>query len=146
VAIDPTNSNGTSGSGVASTTCHNVSGSAYTFKLGNNSFSASAIDKADNVGNGSASFSVGVTCDSLCRLTKQFVEGSARFAALRPAVQAQAAKLITALCDHLANVSKTPGQKTRFVSLYQLGVSALGRDGWLTEDQSATLINLSKAL
>ena len=35
-------------SGVASTTCANVSGPAYSFGLGSHTFSASATDKAGN--------------------------------------------------------------------------------------------------
>lgn len=60
-------------SGVASSTCANISGAAYTFALGNNSFSASATDNAGNQGSGSTAFTVTVSAASLCNLTKQFV-------------------------------------------------------------------------
>src|SRR6185437_1091341 len=63
-------------SGVDSTTCQTISGPAYNYALGANSFSASATDKAGNIGNSSVSFTVGVTVDSLCNLTQQFVGNS----------------------------------------------------------------------
>jgi uncharacterized protein YjbJ (UPF0337 family) len=59
-------------SGVASSTCQSISGPAYSFNLGSNTFSATATDKAGNMGSGSVSFTVKVTFVSLCNLTKQF--------------------------------------------------------------------------
>lgn len=59
-------------SGVATTTCANVSGAAYTFALGNNSFSANAVDNAGNTGNGSTSFTVTVGTESLTSLVVRF--------------------------------------------------------------------------
>jgi hypothetical protein len=60
-------------------------------------------------------------------LTKQFVEGSARFAMLSPTVKTRGDLLATALCEHLANLAKalTPAQKAHVVAAYQAGVSAL---------------------
>jgi hypothetical protein len=60
-------------SGLASNTCANINGPAYTFTLGTNSFSASATDLAGNTGSGSTSFTVVVTYESLRSLTRQFV-------------------------------------------------------------------------
>lgn len=60
-------------SGVLSDTCRPITGPAYSFPLGVNSFSATATDKAGNVGRGSTSFTVQVTYDSLCTLVQQFV-------------------------------------------------------------------------
>lgn len=60
-------------SGVASTTCADVAGPAYSFALGSNSFSASATDNAGNSGTGATSFTVTVTTASLCTLTERFV-------------------------------------------------------------------------
>lgn len=62
-------------SGVDSTTCEDVSGPAYTFDLGTNTVSATATDRAGNVGEGSSSFEVVVSYDSLGTLTERFVEG-----------------------------------------------------------------------
>ncbi len=61
-------------SGVASTTCSDVTGDAYTFGLGVTSFSASAVDRAGNSGAAAASFSVSVTPESVCNLVRRWVE------------------------------------------------------------------------
>lgn len=60
-------------SGVASSTCADVTGAAHTFDLGTNTRTASAIDRAGNTGSGSASFTVKVTYASLCTLTERMV-------------------------------------------------------------------------
>jgi len=59
-------------SGVASNTCTNVTGPAWSFGLGAHPLSASALDNAGNAGSGSASFTVTVGVDSLCALVQQF--------------------------------------------------------------------------
>ena len=66
-------------SGVASDTCANVSGPAWSFGLGNHVFSATATDKAGNVGSGSTSFTVTVDYSSLCALVGEFasIQGAA---------------------------------------------------------------------
>lgn len=60
-------------SGLASATCANVSGDAYTFGVGTSSFSASATDKAGNSANASVTFTVTVTPGSLCNLARRWV-------------------------------------------------------------------------
>lgn len=60
-------------SGVASDTCVNISGPAWSYGLGNQTFSATATDKASNVGSGSTSFTVTVDFTSLCQLVGEFV-------------------------------------------------------------------------
>jgi hypothetical protein len=60
-------------SGVVSTTCADISGPAYTFPLGTNSYSAEATDRLGNVGTGSTSFTVSVTNASLCSLVERWV-------------------------------------------------------------------------
>lgn len=60
-------------SGVASTTCANVTGMAYTFGAGSHTYSATATDNAGNVGGGSTSFSVVVTSSGLCALAQHLV-------------------------------------------------------------------------
>ena len=64
---------GDSLSGVASSSCEEVSAPAYTFALGENTFSATAIDIAGNEATNTVSFTVSVTNLSLCSMTKQFV-------------------------------------------------------------------------
>jgi hypothetical protein len=66
-------------SGVYSTTCKDISGDAFTFNVGNtanpgiNAYSATAVDNADNLGQGSTVFKVVVTPASLSNLTLKFV-------------------------------------------------------------------------
>jgi hypothetical protein len=61
-------------SGIASSTCGaNVTGPAYSFNLGTAyNYSATAMDKAGNVGNGSTSFTVTVTSASLINIVNKF--------------------------------------------------------------------------
>jgi hypothetical protein len=62
-------------SGVASSTCASaaVSAPAWTFGLGAASRSATATDRAGNVGSGSVAFTIGVTCGALKTLVAQWV-------------------------------------------------------------------------
>ena len=59
-------------SGLAGSTCQDISGDAYTFGLGTHSYSASATDNAGNSSTKLVSFSVEVTPASLCALTRRF--------------------------------------------------------------------------
>jgi hypothetical protein len=63
-------------SGVRSTTCADVSGPAHTFLVGTNSYSATATDKAGNVGSGATTFTVVVTGASLATAIDQLVTDS----------------------------------------------------------------------
>jgi hypothetical protein len=60
-------------SGVASSTCAPVTGAAYEFALGPNSYSATAADRAGNSASASTSFTVQVTSGSVCSLVERFV-------------------------------------------------------------------------
>jgi hypothetical protein len=59
-------------SGVASTTCVDISGPALSFALGVNGYGAAATDRAGNVGAGATSFTVIATPASLGTLVTQF--------------------------------------------------------------------------
>jgi hypothetical protein len=63
-------------SGIATNTCANISGPAYSFTLGANSYSAQAADKAGNTNSASTSFSVALGCPSMFPLITRFVTGS----------------------------------------------------------------------
>jgi WD40 repeat protein len=147
-AADPPNGNGTAASGLASSTCAAVTAPAYSFAPGVNTLSASATDNAGNAGIGTATFTVYATPDALCLLTKQFVEGSAKFSRLPPGLKVGVDRLIVALCEQLARVlpSMTAVQKARFVAAYQAGVADLASAGWLTSSQTAILSNWSRSL
>ena len=60
-------------SGLATNTCANVTGAAYTFPLGITSYSATATDRAGNGSSASGSFTVGVTSSSLCTLLTRWI-------------------------------------------------------------------------
>ncbi|HVZ78912.1 MAG TPA: vWA domain-containing protein [Gemmatimonadaceae bacterium] len=62
-------------SGVASSTCANVSGAAWSIGVGSHSYSATATDNAGNVGSGSATFTVVVTVQDLDNLAAAWVSG-----------------------------------------------------------------------
>jgi hypothetical protein len=64
-------------SGVASTmSCTNVAAPAYSFVLGGNTLSATATDKAGNVGHGSTTFTVVSNANTLSNLISQLVSNS----------------------------------------------------------------------
>lgn len=60
------------GSGLASHTCADVVGDAYTFGLGTHTFTATAADNAGNIAAASTTFTVTVTASSLANLTRRF--------------------------------------------------------------------------
>jgi hypothetical protein len=68
-------------SGIASSTCGDVSAPAWTLP-GSNTLTATAVDVAGNTGGGSTSFDVPVTYDGLCALTRTFVTRPAAAAPL----------------------------------------------------------------
>jgi len=58
--------------GVASSTCANISGPAYSFAVGANTFSASATDAAGNTGGASATFTVVSSLQGIQQLVNSF--------------------------------------------------------------------------
>lgn len=135
-------------SGVASTTCADVTRPAYAFGPGTSSLSASATDVAGNVGTGSTSFTVTVTALDLCTLTKQFVQGSARYQALKPWQKTALDAHTAAACNALERMTARLGarQKAVFVKVYEQAVSVLVKQGWLTPAQATMLVALAKAI
>jgi Tol biopolymer transport system component len=148
VAADPPNGNGTAASGLASSTCAALTAPAYSFSPGVNTLTGSATDNAGNATTGTVTFTVYATPDTLCLLTKQFVESSSKFSRLPPGLRAGVDHLIGALCDQLAKMSSslTGPQKARLAAAYQAGVADLTSAGWLTSSQAAILINWSRFL
>jgi hypothetical protein len=137
-----------SGIDSAATRCDSISGPAYRFAAGTNTFSATAADIAGNTASATTSFVVTVTPGALGTLTTRFVQGSAAYRALRPAQRAAVDQLAAALTRGLdALVPRlTPAQRRVVIRLYQTGVGALVAPGWLTADQAATLQRLADAL
>jgi hypothetical protein len=60
-------------SGVASSTCAAITGGAYSFPSGANTYSATATDKAGNGGSATTAFTVNVTSGSVCSLVQRWV-------------------------------------------------------------------------
>ncbi len=120
-------------SGVASTTCADITGPAYSFALGVNTYSATATDYAGNVGVGSTSFTVGVTPDSLCALTKQFVSN-----------RRDASRLCSPLTGiKWAEAMGSQQLKASFVNSY---IYLVNLQRGLSRQQKAILIQLAQAL
>jgi hypothetical protein len=117
-------------SGIASNTCKDLTGPAYTFALGTDSFSATATDRAGNVGSNSTSFAVTVTFVTLCNLTKQLVP-----AAGHP----------DTLCLLLQQAAKGGTGKAGALTAYRHLVQAqVGKS--ITQAQATVLENLSMTL
>jgi hypothetical protein len=134
-SADPVLKDGTPGSGVVSSTCQNITGPAYSFALGVNNFSASATDKAGNVGYGKTSFTVQVTYGSLCNLVQSFVTDSG---------------VATALCSQLAAASAAAARgdlvtKANDIAAF-INTVAAQPGKTMTSYQAATLTTLAQAL
>ena len=135
-------------SGVASNTCANVSGLAWTFGAGPHTLSATATDIAGNVANGSTTFTVTVSPADLCTLTRQFVDGSAKYRALKALPRAVVDALIGVGCKALTSLvpKLSPAQKKPFIAAYKLSLQPLAQGGWLTTAQATILAGLDGAL
>lgn len=120
------------GSGIASTTCTDITGPAYNFAIGVNSFSATATDNAGNSGAGSTSFTVGVTFADLEALVSQFSTNAGVANGLN-------AKLNAA--SHAPNANARSGQ----LGAFQNQVNAQTGKA-LTAAQAAILLRLVQAL
>jgi len=135
-ASDPVDADGAAASGLASTTCQNIVGPAYSFTLGSNSFSATATDVAGNVGSGSTSFVVKVTFDSLCTLTRRFDTNVANGNGLCANLQA------AQLYQQQGNAHGKAAQ----ISAYQRALTGAVRSGYLTNAQATILGSLAASL
>jgi hypothetical protein len=123
------------GSGVVSTTCVDVNAPAFTFTIGTTTLSATATDKAGNVGTGSATFTVKVTFASLIELTKRFVTKDLIRATL-------AGELKLAAAAEARGESKV---KTKLTGLYIAELKAVTGKA-ITAENAAILIKLAQAL
>jgi hypothetical protein len=142
-AADPT-----PGSGLATSTCHSISGPAYNFALGTNSYSAQATDIAGNTGSGRTSFTVTVSPASLCLLTTQFIESSTKYKALSSKQQAIVLQLATGACKTVAAITPklNSTQKQLLIAGYKAAIGALVPLGWLTGSQATILSTLAGSL
>jgi HYR domain/PKD domain len=120
------------GSGVASTTCAGITGPAYSFALGTNTFSATATDAAGNIGRGSASFAVIASAASLQDLVSRFCTN---------------AGVADGLNAKLAAAAKAPNANPRAGQLGAFENQVRAQRGKaLTAEQADTLLRLVAAL
>jgi hypothetical protein len=122
-------------SGVAGSTCADINGAAYSFGLGPHSYSATATDKAGNVGNGSTSFTIQVTFSSLGNLVTRFVSNPGIANALVSKLSAAQASAVS------GDVQALDGQLGAFIN--QISAQS-GKS--LSAAQGAVLIQLATAL
>ncbi|MDX1673709.1 MAG: hypothetical protein R3314_02810 [Longimicrobiales bacterium] len=119
-------------SGVASTSCTDITGPAWSFGVGTTVVRASATDHAGNDGAGEVSFEVMADVAGVCALVREWVPH---------------AGLADALCAKLEQSQRSgrgdaaAGQLGAFVR----HVDAL-RGMWLSDDQADTLIELARGL
>lgn len=78
-------------SGVASDTCANVSGAAWSLGLGRHDLSATAKDNAGNIGSASTSYTVKADTDSVCALVKRWAKNAGQANSLCVKLNAAAA-------------------------------------------------------
>jgi hypothetical protein len=135
-------------SGVAATSCHDVTGPAYSFALGANTVTSSATDNAGNTGNGQTSFTVVATPASVGNLTVGFVTSSAAFQRLSPRQQMVVTNLARIATGAVARIESNlrPARKAAFLRVYDNALAHLARAGWLTQSQAATLSHLAATL
>jgi len=125
-----------SGSGIASSTCQNISGLASSFALGLNSFSATATDNAGNQGGNSTSFTVVQNSFStLIALVNQYETK-------RDVAANMVSTLLAAQSASLSgNFKNMDNQLASFINQVK---AQSGKS--LTAAQAATLITLAQAL
>jgi hypothetical protein len=137
------------GSGIASTTCADVTGPADGFGLGTHEFGATATDGAGNVGSGSVGFAVTVTPGSLCNLTRRFAHGSAKYQSRTAKQQASFDKTLDGLCASTLDPIQPgikPSRKHGLIAAYEDRIAGLADDGWLTRAQATELSSFTSGL
>lgn len=122
-------------SGVASSTCADTAGAAYSFGLGSHTVAATATDNAGNAGSGTTTFSVQITPTGLCNLAAQFSTSS---------------DVASGLCDKITAASQAAARgqaktKANILSAFDHQVSAQTGKA-LTSEQAAVLTDLAAAL
>lgn len=122
-------------SGIASSTCADTTGPAYSFGLGSHTLNAGAVDNAGNQGSATTTFTVQVNYSSLCNLATQFSTST---------------DVATGLCDKLTAASQAAARgqnapKANILKAFNQQVSAQTGKA-LTSQQAAVLTNLAGAL
>lgn len=122
-------------SGLASSTCTNITGPAYTFGLGSHTLTATASDNAGNQGSATTTFNVQVSSVSLCNLVTQFSTST---------------DVAAGLCDKLTAASQAAARgqsktNSNILRAFDQQVSAQTGKA-LTSEQAAVLNDLATAV
>ncbi len=135
-------------SGISVSNCQSITGPAYSFNIGANSFSARASDNAGNNASASVTFTVTATTGSLMQLTSRFVVGSVRYQALSSRQRASVDGIVGLLNRALGSLQPgtKPIPKSVLIDAYKLGIAALGQSGFLSASQVALLDRIVGAL
>ncbi len=135
-------------SGIASSMCPSASGAAWTFGAGSHTLSASATDVAGNSSTASTTFAVTVSSADLCTLTRQFVDGSAKYIALSTHAKATVDASVATACKLLTSFlpKLSAAQKQLLIKDYRNAVLVLAQGGWMTSSQASALSSLVGAL
>ncbi|XEC93306.1 Ig-like domain-containing protein [Paenibacillus tarimensis] len=119
-------------SGIADSTCEDISAPAYTFEPGFHTVTAQATDAAGNEGSGTLHFEVKASPESLIRLVKQFL--------------AEDPGIANSLSMKLDNAMKQSGKaRENMLNAFNHEVSAQSGKA-LTEEQAEILKRLADAL
>ncbi|MCO5176696.1 MAG: Ig-like domain-containing protein [Thermomicrobiales bacterium] len=122
-------------SGIASTTCQNITGPAASFELGTHTFSATATDNAGHTSSATTTFTIGLDYDSLAALTCQMVNQQT---------------WCSTLSYYLASAEWAEGRhvgtlQQHYLNLYATMVTSLRNRGLSAQD-AQTLLNLVQIL
>ena len=141
------------GSGLASTTCVDITGPASSFGVGSHTYSATAVDRAGNSATATTTFTVTPvapppTAASVCKLVRLDVAGSAKYRAKGREHRDDAGDIAQGLCEKLESLAeqRNPARKAALLRAVDLQIAALVRAGWLTAVQADTIAGLARRL
>jgi uncharacterized protein YjiK len=135
-------------SGIATSTCQNENGPAWSFGAGEHTLSAQATDEAGNSASASATFNVTVKPADLCTLTTQFVHESVIYQTADLIKRIVVSALVTVACNAVLGFtpSANPAAKAKLIQAYGQAVQALAFGSWLTTSQATTLASLAAGI
>jgi probable HAF family extracellular repeat protein len=133
-------------SGLAAT-CPGVDVAGSLLPLGSNTRTTTATDRAGNTRTVSTTFTVTAglpnqaTPSSVCLLVQHDVQGSAKYAALKPLNRLVVDVLTSLGCSWVKAIAPkmSPSQKVGLLTSFKNTVTSLLAGGWITAEQAATL-------
>jgi hypothetical protein len=133
-------------SGLAAT-CQGVNVAGSLLPLGSNTRTTTVTDKAGNTSTASTTFTVTAglpndpTPSSVCLLMQQDVQGSAKYATLKPLNRLVVDVLTTLGCSWVKAIAPrmSASQKAGLIASFKNTVASLDSGDWITASQAATL-------